>query len=262
MSNTACGNGVRIIRMADRIIPIEIPPLSKAEIPFEQVKGTLERLAAIPPEDKAPKTGISQQEADRVAQWVTALALSCLQNIVPSRDNVQWSAHTSGLCKLGWMAVRQVTQNLPAHCMFGFNVGEFSPVEHIASIVRLPVTKQGGGVEWKSFLIDPTFAQFFYDHSTGTNTRSIGQSLLRQKGGAEFAHTLLRQGYIELTEDRAKLYLQSFAPGFPDGNSYTRDLFRQANHSYCAVLALPQIREVTNPVREEALLAAYTGRRR
>ena len=94
---------------------------------------------------------------------------------------------------------------------------------HAFVAVKLPIQKENK-VEEKLYLVDTTFKQFFLRDEV-TNSQGIfikdkrfgnkvapleGYWMLQMKNGKEFATELLENGFIELTEENAKIYGDAF----------------------------------------------------
>jgi len=58
----------------------------------------------------------------------------------------------------------------------------------------------------RKYLIDPTFAQFFYPASSKNKLGKTGNVLRGDAAGMQFAIDLIRNGYVELDETTARLY--------------------------------------------------------
>ena len=78
--------------------------------------------------------------------------------------------------------------------------------EHAIAVVRFP------GEPPQLFLVDPTFGQFMRPNlavAAGSAPSTSGQVLLRDPVGSLMARDLLRDGFVPLTKDNARLYAWS-----------------------------------------------------
>lgn len=89
----------------------------------------------------------------------------------------------------------------------------------------LTVQTNDGGIE-RSFLIDPTFCQFLAP-SEGEGPSPVSR-LHETAEGTRIAESLLENGYIELNENVAALYISSFCKGVCPLS--IRDAFNFANN--------------------------------
>lgn len=104
------------------------------------------------------------------------------------------------------------------------NVGNFPNCycRHAFGTVRLPI-KEEEGVYFKSFLIDCSYQQFFLIrncnegkylkdglHSGSIASPDAGYFMMQDEKCCRFARELLENGFVELTEENAKMYATGF----------------------------------------------------
>ena len=93
----------------------------------------------------------------------------------------------------------------------------------------------------KYYLVDTTYSQFFYANRNnlsrlgimGTGGCSTGVFMLMSDEGKNISKKIIQDGYIELTEDVFKKYLDAFTISFRNGLYYedTNDFSYKANYS-------------------------------
>lgn len=113
--------------------------------------------------------------------------------------------------------------------------------------------------EGKSYLIDVTYSQFFYHNNNNLERLGIvnflpgnvGNFMLMSDEGKEIATKLLTNGYIELTEERLKTYLDAFTMSFRNGLYYenTNDFSYTTSYSFDDYMKF--LRKEDNQVKHE-----------
>lgn len=209
-----------------------IPPLATKPFIWTDGLPIIGMLKDIPYDrTRIPPKGISSADAKSFAEWVTAGALNRLETLFPRRGS-DWDEYSATKCGFAAAAVLDLTCDISQGYRHNFNMQKFSGRPHSAVVLRLPVQPaENERPEWKHFLIDPTFAQFFY-------INTIGDRLVEKPEGATFAKRLLKDGYVELTEETAKIYMDAFMPLnylSPD----TEARLKQCHGSYLELLCHP-----------------------
>lgn len=164
--------------------------------------------------------GMTEQEAEEILKWTVQNARDEL-----AKDKNLQEESLLGCCGFGQAITAQTLRNMglnPNICNVNPTIGEDTG-RHAFITVNIPI-KTSEKVENKMYLVDTTFRQFFLREEI-TNSRGefikdkefgnkvapmAGYWLLKMQGGRELAEEILSKGYIELTEERAKLYGDSF----------------------------------------------------
>lgn len=96
-------------------------------------------------------------------------------------------------------------------------------IGHAFALVVFPVSDTSGQIAEKCYLVDTTYRQFFsskesheFSNDSPKKINLPGQKIIQSERGREVADSLLKNGYIELGDDVASLYFQSF--GLPKMN--------------------------------------------
>lgn len=166
------------------------------------------------------RQGITEQEAEEILKWTVQNA----RNELAKEMNLQEES-LLGCCGLGQAITTQTLRNMglnPNVCNTNPTIGKETG-RHAFVTVNIPI-KTEEETEEKMYLVDTTFRQFFLRNEI-TNSRGefikdkefgnkvapmTGYWLLKMQGGKELAEEILSKGYVELTEENAKLYGDSF----------------------------------------------------
>lgn len=238
------------------------------EVPYEIAGPIIAKLKATPPEP------ISMEDAQQLAQWTVALTLKGLENLFDHRrdwvnprgdaqphvqqrrDNVTdiyvnneealypgkapkyWERYISHKCLQAQDLADVLLGELPDALLTPIHSDVFSHINHAFVILTLPIEENGKTVT-KHFIIDPTIAQFFYDNGRDQG-HTVGEKLLA--GNEAFADELLTRGFAELSEERAKLYVDSFVP--EADRKYVDSILERNGGSYLNFLKDPAIADV------------------
>ena len=94
---------------------------------------------------------------------------------------------------------------------------------HSFNTVTIPIRDESGQISEKGYLIDVTVRQFFTREELSMSDRFVKDKRFGNKvapiagywcinipGGKQFAHNMLRDGFVELTPENAKIYGDSF----------------------------------------------------
>lgn len=192
-----------------------------SELRLMKLANTEEKLRKVLEANKENKNqGITEQEAEEILKWTVQNARDEL-----AKDRNLQEESLLGCCGFGQAITAQTLRNMglnPNVCNVNPTIGEDTG-RHAFITVNIPV-KTSEKVEDKMYLVDTTFRQFFLREEI-TNSRGefikdkefgnkvapmAGYWLLKMQGGRELAEEILSKGYIELTEENAKLYGDSF----------------------------------------------------
>lgn len=182
------------------------------------IEEKLKKVVASNNKDK--EQGITEQEAEEILKWTVQNA----RNELAKKGDIQKES-LLGFCGLGQAITAQTLRNMglnPNVCNVKPTIGE-NLGRHAFVSINIPIKTQEK-VEEKMYLVDTTFKQFFLrdevtnsrgefikDKKFGNKVAPIaGYWLLRMQGGKELAEEILSKGYVELTEENAKLYGDSF----------------------------------------------------
>ena len=170
--------------------------------------------------EKGSNDGLTEYEANQLLEWTVQNAR---EGLAKDRKGGIKNKSLMGYCGFSQAITGYTLINMgfnpyitnASKCL-GDNAGR-----HAFLCVNIPIK---GMEEEKLFLIDATYRQFFlYDKYTNSHGEYIndpefgkdvpsipGYWLLKSKGGREVAEKILSDGYIECTEEVAKLYGDSF----------------------------------------------------
>lgn len=192
-----------------------------SELRLMKLANTEEKLRKVLEANKEKQNqGITEQEAEEILKWT----VQNTRNELAKDRNLQEES-LLGCCGFGQAITAQTLRNMglnPNVCNVNPTIGE-DIGRHAFITVNIPI-KTSEKVEDKMYLVDTTFRQFFLrDEITNSRGEYIkdkefgnkvapmaGYWLLKMQGGRELAEEILSKGYIELTEERAKLYGDSF----------------------------------------------------
>lgn len=192
-----------------------------SELRLMKLANTEEKLRKVLEANKEKQNqGMTEQEAEEILKWTVQNARDEL-----AKDKNLQEESLLGCCGFGQAITAQTLRNMglnPNVCNVNPTIGEDTG-RHAFITVNIPV-KTSEKVEDKMYLVDTTFRQFFLREEI-TNSRGefikdkefgnkvapmAGYWLLKMQGGRKLAEEILSKGYIELTEERAKLYGDSF----------------------------------------------------
>ena len=107
--------------------------------------------------------------------------------------------------------------------------------EHAFLTVGMPIKDEEGNVTEKDYLVDTTYKQFYQREFGARNGNYIkdkkfgnrvsetpGYYTLKMKNGEKFAKELLSKGFVEFTEENAKIYGDSFVLSEQSRKDYTK----------------------------------------
>ena len=155
---------------------------------------------------------VTTENADTLVQWIAQKA----KNELFSKGQDTSPQQIRGACGFGQGLVGYAAENMGIKTAYHqiASLSEFSTARHAFNILTIPVAdEQTGAVTDKLYLIDTTFRQFFASDrcsfSGGATMRDWGSSLVQTDEGRHLANKLLTHGYAELTEERARLYVNA-----------------------------------------------------
>lgn len=179
--------------------------------------------------------GIKENEAESLLEWV-------VQN---AREGLEKDSNTSlkdmdllGFCGLGQGITGITLQNMGlspninnVNPTFGMKTGR-----HAFVTVNIPIKDEKGNINNKLYLVDTTYRQFFLrdevttscgeyikDKKFGNKVAPLaGYWVLKMEKGREFAQELLEKGFIEFTEENAKIYGDGFFLEETERRNYTK----------------------------------------
>lgn len=170
--------------------------------------------------------GISEKEAEELLAWVVQNARESIPKGCILKNNIE-DEDLQGCCGFAQGITTVTLQNMglspkPLNTcrVWGENVANHSIV-----IVKFPIRQCDGSVKNKPYLVDTTYRQFFLvecgstvleenciiDKKFGGKVASrAGYWVLKLTQGEQLAEELLSKGFVELTEENAKLYGDAF----------------------------------------------------
>lgn len=187
------------------------------------IEQKLRRALAQNRENESAIAGITKDEAKKLLEWVVQK-----DRMILGKDNLD--IKTSSLLGRGGLSQDIVATLLSSMTLSPrlSNVSSVIPGSklsgHAFNTVSIPIVENDGKVLDTDFLIDATYRQFFLrdsDYSVSgrfVKDRRFGEKAAplagywceKLKGGNDFANELLRNGFIELTPENAKIYGDSF----------------------------------------------------
>lgn len=184
--------------------------------------------------EQALVSGIEEEEAEMLLQWVVQNAR---EGLVNGNDvDVIKNMNLVGYCGLGQGITGFTIQNMGLSPNISNAYETFNGGQHAFLTVEIPVKNSNEGVQNKLYLVDTTYRQFFTrdewtignrgyikDKRFGNKVAPIaGYWAIQMQGGKEFSERLLADGYIELTEENAKIYGDAFYLEDKERKDYTK----------------------------------------
>ncbi len=173
---------------------------------------------AIKAQNSLQQGSVSKHEAKTLLDWVIQKTRNALMhsNDDPYKQKNSSPLEYSGACGYGQGIVGHQCENIGIHVKYHqvASLSNFSRNRHAFNVVTLPVQdSKTGKTQDRHYLIDTTFRQFFDCETHGINANSTikswGAILTETKGGRELADAILKHGFVELTEETARLYVES-----------------------------------------------------
>lgn len=179
--------------------------------------------------------GIKENEAESLLEWVVQNAREGLEKI--SKKSLK-EISLLGYCGLGQGITGFTLQNMglsPNINNVSATFGEKSG-RHAFVTVNIPIKDEDGNVNDKLYLVDTTYRQFFLRDEVTTSCGEYikdkkfgnkvapfaGYWVLRMENGRDFAQELLEKGFIEFTEENAKIYGDGFVLEEKERKDYTK----------------------------------------
>jgi len=212
------------------------PDFAPKPFVWNDTASTIDVLKTIPYlPGRTPSRGITQEEADRLLEWVVSGAAEFMERLTP-RNGKDMTAYLTGKCSFCNMMIRDLTQDLGDKQLQQFDTTRLTGTYHYASLLHLPVQDANDpqSITWKHYLIDPTLRQFFIPDNKLVPRMAEGEA------GKIFTTALLKNGHAELTEETAKIYFEALkAPGFDplqQGHTAIPPLLNEHGNSYLKLL--------------------------
>lgn len=203
---------------------IETEPYIKnySEVELDKIANIEKKLEkALKENDKAGKVieGIREDEARLLVEWVVQRDREILNNEKePIKDN----------SLLGYCGLSQgITSELFINMGLNPRISNVNPTitgdsgRHAYGTVAIPIREENA--REIDFLVDVTYRQFFLRDEVSMSGRFVkdkrfgnkvapeaGYWCINLPGGKEFAQEILKNGYVELTPENAKIYGDSF----------------------------------------------------
>lgn len=164
--------------------------------------------------------GLNKEEAIKLLEWIVQR-----DRMILDKDNIKENS-LLGLCGLSQGVVSTFLTNMGLEP----RVSNINPTitgaglgGHAFNSVALPIKDGNGKVHETNFLIDATYRQFFLRNEISISGRFVkdkrfgnkvspmaGYWCINLPGGKEFANEILKNGFVELTAENAKIYGDSF----------------------------------------------------
>lgn len=208
--------------------------------------------------------GINKQETESLLQWVVQNAREAFEM---EFDEQLKEASLLGCCGLGQGITGITLQNmnlspriLNANPNLNTKAGR-----HAFVVVEIPILQDDGKISNKPYLVDTTYRQFFLRNEVTTSCGEYikdnkfggrvaplaGYWLLHMSGGKQFAEEILSKGFIELTEENAKFYGDSFTLEEKEREDYSKVPTRKEMKT--GISGKTYIENMLNPIREQEI---------
>lgn len=207
---------------------LDVKPKIKeySDIELMRIATIEEKLQKVISENHASvsiQTGIQKKEAESLLEWTVQNAR---KEFTKDTEEKLEDKSLQGWCGFGQGVTATTLKNmgLSPYIINANPALSKQAYRHAFVVVTIPIEKEDK-VEEKLYLIDTTFKQFFLrdevsnphgdyikDRRFGNKVAGLeGYWMLQMKNGKQFATELLENGFIELTEENAKMYGDSFA---------------------------------------------------
>lgn len=166
--------------------------------------------------------GITKEEAEKLLGWVVQNAREAF---VEDNDEQIENASLQGYCGFGQGITATTLQNMklmPKILNVNTNLSSKAG-RHAFVSIEMPVIQDNGTIKKTPYLIDTTYRQFLLMNEeafcdTYINDKKLGDKIpslpgywaLQNPKGKEFLETILSKGFVELTEENAKIFGDSF----------------------------------------------------
>lgn len=148
-------------------------------------------------------TGLTEHEVQLLLEWVINQARKILAKSFGA-TNID-DLDLQGLCRVAQTIIYKITINIGLNpkCLTLSNIlDNYDGEDHKLNIIVFPMTN---GIS-KTYLLDVTYKQFLSEDYTPQVIKYWNNDL----GKKEILTTLLKNGFLELTVENAKLYADSF----------------------------------------------------
>ena len=208
--------------------------------------------------------GIEEKEAEMLLQWVVQNAR---EGLVHGRDVSEIKKEDLCMaCGLGQGITGFTLLNMgltPNVSNAGSTFDEGG--RHAFLTVEIPIKRTYGEVENKLYLVDTTYRQFFVrdeytimgkgfikDKRFGNKVAPLeGYWAMKLPNGMKFSKRLLEEGYIELTEQNAKVYGDSFTLAGKTREDYSK--VPKKKELITGIDGKSYIERMLNPILQEEL---------
>lgn len=184
-------------------------------VPREHKVSELEAIRAQTRIEERSKTGISENDINTILKYIVNNTRSSLKEELQTLSLD--TEDMMGLCGFAQAIAAYQLKELGVDINIG-NIGglDFSDARHAYVVANFPVNINGE-LQTKKYLLDTTYRQFFQtkyanyeQYFMGNDAPSAGYFVCKTNKGQEFANKLIEDGYIELTEENAKIYGDGF----------------------------------------------------
>lgn len=170
--------------------------------------------------------GINQNEAEAFIKWIIERDREILETCSREENGLKDDS-LAGCCGLSQSIVTTFLQSVGLQPQLlnaaGAILGKSDFGIHAFNTVTIPIKEQNSETYEKRYLIDATFRQFFLREECSISKRFIKDKRFGNKvspiegywcinipSGKQFAHDILKDGFVELTLETAKIYGDSF----------------------------------------------------
>lgn len=207
---------------------IETEPILKNYSDIELMKianieEKLKNIININKKDNILSNGITKDEAENLLNWIVQNARKGLEK---EYGQSLKNASLRGYCGLaqGISAITLENMGLSPYITNVNPTFSNNSSRHAFVTVEFPISQPDGKIKNVPYLVDTTYRQFFTrdewtnfkdyyvnDKKYGNKVATIaGYWTLKMENGKYFTEELLSKGFIELTEENAKIYGDSF----------------------------------------------------
>ncbi len=173
---------------------------------------------------------LSEAEADSLIKWTVHNTRNALE--VSYKGSIA-DESLQGACGLASGVSAFPLEDMGVQCNMP-NIGEVRNIKnrHAFLTAGIPV-ERNGVVEDKHYLVDATYRQFCVERDPKNFEDSPGHYLSQSQEGYQMGTDLLKNGYVELTEENARLYVEAFnrnEPVTPVPSSYVGLLHEETRY--------------------------------
>lgn len=212
----------------------------------------------------SPNKGITKDEVEKLLARVVQ---NTREHFIDHNNKPLKDASLLGFCGFGQGITAVTLQNmgltpkiLNINPTFSNEAGR-----HDFLAVEFPIRQENGEVKGMPYLVDTTYRQFFLrneitttcgqyikDKRFGNRVAPLaGYWVLQMPRGQEFAEAILSKGFMELTEENAKMYGDSFVLEETKRKDYTKVPTKK--ELITGVSGKTYIHNMLNPLQEEEI---------